>query len=172
MAAQAGYAPASYGGKKASIAGFAAQLQPAVTLTVLPSYGGGYGGAPAYGAARAYGAPQGSHGYGSVAIPISSGSAAGGVDADALRLASLVWALPSAGGPNDAIIDVPQYSSTIYTAPAVVLASGDNGNAVSGSSAAAAAANVKSASSGYGPAPAAPAYSAGSGYGPAPAASY
>ncbi|XP_023308126.2 chorion protein S18 [Lucilia cuprina] len=174
VAAQANYASSGYGGQKSSIAGFAAQFQPAVTLTVLPSSAGGYGSASAYGAAPAYGAHKGASSYGSVVIPVSGGyaSGAGGVDAEALRLAKLVFALPSAGGPNEAILNIPQYSTTSYSAPAVVLASGDYGsNAVSGASAAAAAANVKSASSGYGPAPA-PASSAGSGYGPAPAASY
>ncbi|KAM7357146.1 chorion protein 18 [Cochliomyia hominivorax] len=188
VAAQAGYASSgsSYGGHRSggsSVAGIAVQLQPAATLTVLPSaagsYGGssgGYGAAPAvsYGAAPAasYG---GSHGVASIAIPVSSVSGARGVDGEALRLANIVWALPSPGGPSSALLNVPQFHTTAYTAPAVVIASGSPRGAVSGASAAIAASNVKTASSGYGPAPASVASagygSAGSGYGAAPAAS-
>lgn len=148
MAVQAGYLPSSYG-RKSSIAGYAAQLQPAVSVSVLPSYGHRYGAGRAYGAAPPY-----------AAIP-SYGAAKSyrsGVDAEALGLASLVFALPSPGGPNEAIINVPQYHTTSYSAPAVVLAPGHYNDALSGSSAAAAASNVKSASSGYGPAPASVGY--------------
>lgn len=203
MAAQAGYASSGsgYGGQQSSgssLAGIAVQFRPAATLTVLPSQAGGYGAAPAssYGAAPApsyaaapapsYSAAPAPASYGGASASYGGGSAggAGGIDGGALRLANLVWALPSPGGPSGAILNVPQFATTAYTAPGVVFASGHPGNAVNGAAAAAAASSIKTASSGYGPAPApasAATYgassggyggsSAGSGYGAAPAAS-
>lgn len=149
VAAQAGYAPSNYGSHKSAIGGYAAQIQPAATLTVLPSHGYGYGAAPSYGASAGYGAPysHGSyHGYSApTTIPyyshdrISSYNA--GVDANALNLAGLVWALPSAGLPNAANINIPHHPTTSYSAPAIAHNT-RYGSQVDGASAAAAAANV------------------------------
>lgn len=154
VAAQAGYAPSNYGSNKALIGGYAAQIQPAVTLTVLPSYGNGYGAGPVYGhgynAAPSYvsnGYGQG-YGHGPITIPYYSSSPASsyraGVDAEALQLAHLALSLPSAGAPNPAAINIAHYPSTAYTAP-VAAPSSHYGSAVNGASAAAAAANVGAA---------------------------
>ncbi|TMW42247.1 hypothetical protein DOY81_012673 [Sarcophaga bullata] len=172
VAVQAGYSSSSYGGYKAaskpSAAGIAAQIQPVATLTILPSYGNGYNAALLLLLLTVLLRLIVLHAAAVTAMANSYSAASTDLDPELLHLINLIWALPSAGAPNAALINVPQYSTTVYTAPAVAIGSDSYGNAASSSSAAAAAANVKSVSSGYGPAPA-PAQYGGSGYGSAPA---
>lgn len=144
VAAHAGYAPEKQRSeiRKPVVGGYAAQYEPALTLYVLPE-GKNYGEAQPYarhGDRQAYAIRQGP-----ISIPYYSSPAVHsrkGVDAEALKLANLVWDLPSAGLPNPTSINVPQYHSTGYSAPAVVVSKGRYEGHANGASAAAATSNV------------------------------
>ncbi|KAH8301128.1 hypothetical protein KR018_002624, partial [Drosophila ironensis] len=106
-----------YGGYGAPVGGYAYQVQPALTVkAIIPSYGGGYGGNQGgYGGNQGgYGGNQGGYGGGYESAPLASaysgvgsgsgysGSGYGGappVDRQAIALAKLALAAPSAGGP-------------------------------------------------------------------------
>ncbi|XP_013110121.1 chorion protein S18 [Stomoxys calcitrans] len=123
VAAQASYG-AGYGLENA---GYAAQVQPRATV----SYGKNYGSYGGYGNNYA--------GYGSVAGLVDTPRSA--VDGQVLGLARQALALPSAGSPMRAAVNVPLFHTTSYTAPAVRAVPAVPHGAT-GSTAAAAASNV------------------------------
>nr|XP_016934497.1 chorion protein S18 [Drosophila suzukii] len=139
-----------YGG--APVGGYAYQVQPALTVkAIVPSYGGGYG-APQGGYGGAYEAAPLAPAYSGVDVgPSYSGSGYGGappVDAQAIALAKLALAAPSAGGPL-LWKEAPRHVQPVY--PPVSHAPQEYGRSekVRGGSAAAAASSVAAGQKAY-----------------------
>ncbi|EDW36476.1 GL10335 [Drosophila persimilis] len=155
ICAVAAVSASGYGGRRGSygsapIGAYAYQVQPALTVkAIIPSYGGQRSG---------YGHNQGGYGGGYEAAPISSaysnanigsqysGSGYGGappVDREAIALAKLALAAPSAGGPlvwrEPARRVQPAYGPSNYGAPQQSYGRGDEAQ---GASAAAASSSV------------------------------
>ncbi|XP_017095942.2 chorion protein S18 [Drosophila bipectinata] len=140
-----------YGG--APVGGYAYQVQPALTVkAIIPSYGGGYGGNQGgYGGsyesaplASAYSGANVGSGY--------SGSGYGGappVDRQAIALAKLALAAPSAGQPL-LWKEAPRYVQREY-APSVYNHKQEygHGDEAQGASAAAASSSVAAGKKGY-----------------------
>ncbi|XP_075162732.1 chorion protein 18 [Haematobia irritans] len=123
-------AQADYTGYGHENAGYAAQVQPRLTVVHGKTYSkyGGY-----------HGDHHGAHGLGNLAGFAESPRSA--LDGQVLGLAREALALPSAGAPMRAAVNVPLFHNTAYTAPAVH-ASPALPVGATGSTAAAAASNV------------------------------
>ncbi|XP_016971941.1 chorion protein S18 [Drosophila rhopaloa] len=152
-----GSARGGYGG--APVGAYAYQVQPALTVkAIVPAYGGGYGGQQG-----GYGGEERGYGGGYEAAPLASaysganagsgysGSGYGGappVDRQAIALAKLALAAPSAGGP---VLwkEAPRYVEPVY--PPISYGPQEYGRAekVKGGSAAAAASSVAAGKKGY-----------------------
>ncbi|XP_041673604.1 chorion protein S18 [Drosophila eugracilis] len=138
-----------YGG--APVGGYAYQVQPALTVkAIVPSYGGGYGGNHG-GYGGAYESAPLASAYSGANVGSEYGSGYGGappVDAQAIALAKLALAAPSAGAPL-VWKEPPRYAQPVY--PPISYGPQEYGRSekVKGGSAAAAASSVAAGKKGY-----------------------